>query len=1176
MATMTTTAPLSDASRLGGAAAMTKKAVESATEKTPAKREEKPPDGTRAEDGEADNAKKSPAREVKCVTFYKNGDRYFKGVRIQLTPQRYLNFSHLLSDLTKWISLPYGVRRLYSCEEGRLVETFDAMIDGEVYICASFEKFKPLQYGHGLGAPTFKGGQVRGKAFHSNGNLRNLPPLETGPSPQVQRRALQRNLSHPAQIGDASEDHHHHRSRNPAHASIPAQAHTPARRQQSERRSQASRTLANDLENRVPAVDGQIMKPAADGQKSVAFQEEKQKVLTIVRHGKRPRKSIKFTMPKKVRSVDQLLVDITHAFEPRYRTSKITKLFTIDGDEVFKVDELVESKDSAVYVGVGEHESVSSSDFLSVRREIYGKLKTVTKYSKIKSHVQSENVAASDQMTKSTNSSTGGVVENKTSKSNNGHNNANLQQPQHPPKSPRPTRASLLQQQQHQTARHVPSTTDSSSSSKNQHHHRVPPARGGATRYYPAETEDEVSSSCEKHTGKDSGIEDEDTPRESEQGSKISLLERTSGDYDEPPDEPPIERTTGRKLQDTSQATNVKRGIRVDKIRQEANSRNRINNRTSHPNRGTPASPVEGSTTTTTSSSLGASKYANKKASAVELPRLKVVPGGGRDFHAKLKKEQEAEREKEAMNREEIDKREEQRERLWLQRKAEMLRRVRTSAVGGVKRRRRRSDPAASGLRQNANKSKPDHHRSVEEVSSSRRHKIEQTLESEELVPIEERSRSGGDVSGSSVGAVIRNQEEYEVGEEEDEDEEEDEEYGEEQGHALPEVTSPEADENVNPEEDFEHVVIETSQEKLFASGAVGAEGGQDAVGVEANYLVDDFEIVDVVEGEIDVAASQVESKPESIKPAEHRHYPAGIICDIHPVKDVLDRYSLGKQIGDGNFAVVRTCRARYGATVGLMGSEFAMKVIDKAKLGGKEEMVRSEVSIMKRCTHSNIVQLLEEFETKDSIYLVMELVKDGDLFDAITRHQKFEERVAARMVRDVASALAYLHSSRIVHRDLKPENLLVVYGKDGGGGGGGGAAVAPSLKLADFGLAMVVDEPLVTVCGTPTYVAPEILTETGYGLPVDIWALGIITYILLCGFPPFRSPERRQSELFEIIKRGEFEYLSPYWDSISSGVCDLIDSMLDMDTRRRYQAHHVLNHKWILKHCNSPPHREV
>lgn len=286
---------------------------------------------------------------------------------------------------------------------------------------------------------------------------------------------------------------------------------------------------------------------------------------------------------------------------------------------------------------------------------------------------------------------------------------------------------------------------------------------------------------------------------------------------------------------------------------------------------------------------------------------------------------------------------------------------------------------------------------------------------------------------------------------------------------------------------------------------------------------------------------------------------PTGIICDIHSVKTVHDRYALGKQIGDGNFAVVKMCRARYGATTGLMGTEFAMKVIDKAKLGGKEEMVRSEVAIMKRCSHPNVVQLLEEFETKENIYLVMELVKDGDLFDAITRHQRFEEPSAASMVRDVAAALDYLHATDIVHRDLKPENLLVVYGKEGG----------PMLKLADFGLAMVVTEPLFTVCGTPTYVAPEILTETGYGLPVDIWALGIITYILLCGFPPFRSPERRQSELFEIIKKGEFEYLSPYWDSIASPVCDLIDSMLDMDPSTRFKAKNVLDHKWIRRYSS-------
>merc|ERR1719383_1434693 len=540
--------------------------------------------------------------------------------------------------------------------------------------------------------------------------------------------------------------------------------------------------------------------------------------------------------------------------------------------------------------------------------------------------------------------------------------------------------------------------------------------------------------------------------------------------------------------------------------------------------------------TTTSTESTAKNQSTNKnspiKRASVELPRLKVAQAG-RDFQTKLKKEQEAERQKHAANREEIDKREEQRERLWLQRKAEMMRRVRTSAVGGVKRRRRRSDPATGNLKPNANsKSTPDHHRSVEEVSTTRRQHVEATVELDELVPIVERSRSGGGGSTSGASGITAT-------------------AGANHASSMPEVTSPDDEGSEPPEEDFEHVVIETSREKLFNSGA---ENGAVAAVADANHLVDDFEIVDVVEGEIDVASSKVETKldSEKVKPAmgnhssfpPSHHVPTGIICDIHPVKVVLDRYSLGKQIGDGNFAVVRTCRASkklvyrihrmagpalgYGASVGLMGSEFAMKVIDKAKLGGKEEMVRSEVSIMKRCSHPNIVQLFEEYETNDSIYLVMELVKDGDLFDAITRHQKFEERVAARMVRDVASALSYLHSSSIVHRDLKPENLLVVYGKESPGGGGGGGG-APSLKLADFGLAMVVEEPLVTVCGTPTYVAPEILTETGYGLPVDIWALGIITYILLCGFPPFRSPERRQSELFEIIKRGEFEYLSPY-----------------------------------------------
>nr|XP_026690786.1 serine/threonine-protein kinase DCLK3 isoform X1 [Ciona intestinalis] len=259
-------------------------------------------------------------------------------------------------------------------------------------------------------------------------------------------------------------------------------------------------------------------------------------------------------------------------------------------------------------------------------------------------------------------------------------------------------------------------------------------------------------------------------------------------------------------------------------------------------------------------------------------------------------------------------------------------------------------------------------------------------------------------------------------------------------------------------------------------------------------------------------------------------------------------RYEIGKTIGDGNFAVVKECRLRNTE------SEFAMKIIDKSKLKGKEDMIENEIAIMKNCHHPNIVRLIEEFETENEIYLVLEYVKGGDLFDAITESVKFTERDAANMVADLSEALAFLHSKNIIHRDLKPENLLVSRNKDG----------SMTLKLADFGLAMEVTEPIYTVCGTPTYVAPEILAETGYGLEVDMWATGVITYILLCGFPPFRSLERDQEELFEIIQLGDYEFLSPYWDNISEAAKDLIQRLLVVDTKRRYTAEQVLSHPWI------------
>ncbi|XP_041100855.1 serine/threonine-protein kinase DCLK3-like isoform X2 [Polyodon spathula] len=268
----------------------------------------------------------------------------------------------------------------------------------------------------------------------------------------------------------------------------------------------------------------------------------------------------------------------------------------------------------------------------------------------------------------------------------------------------------------------------------------------------------------------------------------------------------------------------------------------------------------------------------------------------------------------------------------------------------------------------------------------------------------------------------------------------------------------------------------------------------------------------------------------------------------IKTQSDIESFYETGRTVGDGNFAVVKECKLRNTDAL------YAMKIIDKAKLKGKEHMIENEISIIKSLSHPNIVRLLEEYETESEIYLIMEFVHGGDLFDAITESVKFTEHNAAQMIIDLCQALAYTHSKNVVHRDLKPENLLVQRNEDG----------STTLKLADFGLAMEVTEPIFTVCGTPTYVAPEILSEKGYGLQVDMWATGVILYILLCGFPPFRSLERDQEELFEIIQLGEYEFLSPYWDSISDGAKDLISKLLVVDKHKRYTAQQVLQHPWV------------
>ncbi|XP_037957628.1 serine/threonine-protein kinase GL21140 isoform X2 [Teleopsis dalmanni] len=264
----------------------------------------------------------------------------------------------------------------------------------------------------------------------------------------------------------------------------------------------------------------------------------------------------------------------------------------------------------------------------------------------------------------------------------------------------------------------------------------------------------------------------------------------------------------------------------------------------------------------------------------------------------------------------------------------------------------------------------------------------------------------------------------------------------------------------------------------------------------------------------------------------------------------IRENYVLGQIIGDGNFAIVVKIKERKSRL------PYALKIIDKSKCQGKEHYIDAEVRVMKKLQHPHIISLLMEVDQPAIMYLVVDYVSGGDLFDAITRVTRFSEDQSRVMIRHLASALAYLHSMSIVHRDIKPENLLVELDDIGN---------VTQLKLADFGLACEVTEPLYAVCGTPTYVAPEILMETGYGLKIDVWAAGIILYILLCGFPPFVSPDNEQEPLFDAIISGVYEFPDPYWSDICDGVRDLIANMLQSDPDVRFTSEDILDHYWTM-----------
>ncbi|KAI3649885.1 hypothetical protein MP228_005517 [Amoeboaphelidium protococcarum] len=276
------------------------------------------------------------------------------------------------------------------------------------------------------------------------------------------------------------------------------------------------------------------------------------------------------------------------------------------------------------------------------------------------------------------------------------------------------------------------------------------------------------------------------------------------------------------------------------------------------------------------------------------------------------------------------------------------------------------------------------------------------------------------------------------------------------------------------------------------------------------------------------------------------------MMSNFEKAKALLEStYEICETLGTGAFSEVK--KAIHKKT----GEQYAIKIIDRSKCVGKENMIQSEINILKKVKHDNIIQLFDLFETENKIYLVMELVTGGELFDSIVACGHYTEADAAGIIQTIMLAIDYLHSAGIAHRDLKPENLLF-YSRDKGS----------KIMISDFGLSKIFsdEEMMKTACGTPGYVSPEVLRRQGYGKEVDLWSIGVIAYILLCGYPPFYSENNQ--ELFQQILRGEYEFDSPHWDDISDEAKDFVSKLLVVDPRKRYNAQQALDHPFLVNNC--------
>lgn len=264
-------------------------------------------------------------------------------------------------------------------------------------------------------------------------------------------------------------------------------------------------------------------------------------------------------------------------------------------------------------------------------------------------------------------------------------------------------------------------------------------------------------------------------------------------------------------------------------------------------------------------------------------------------------------------------------------------------------------------------------------------------------------------------------------------------------------------------------------------------------------------------------------------------------------VDDIKKIFDFKEVLGTGAFSEVVLAQEK------LTGRMFAVKCIPKKALKGKESSIENEIAVLRKIKHENIVALEDIYESPDHLYLIMQLVSGGELFDRIVEKGFYTEKDASTLIRQVLDAVNYLHRMGIVHRDLKPENLLYFNPQD-----------ESKIMISDFGLSKMEGsgDVMSTACGTPGYVAPEVLAQKPYSKAVDCWSIGVIAYILLCGYPPFY--DENDSKLFEQILKADYEFDAPYWDDISDSAKDFIGRLMEKDPAKRFTCEQALRHPWI------------